>query len=117
MSFFQFLFKFFFFKQIFYYLLKIEFLGVSKEWASNWIQYHASIGFTRLFIFWDCPECDRETIDWLNDDPLYNWVTDNYEPDKEYKKTYWAPNKTSDHFEQWTLPAYGVHADTEITAR
>jgi len=27
------------------------------------------------------------------------------------------PNKTSENFEQWVLPAYGVHAETEITAR
>ena len=27
------------------------------------------------------------------------------------------PNETSTDFEQRVLPAYGVHADTEITAR
>lgn len=44
-------------------------------------------------------------------------MVDNYEPDEEYKRQYWMPNETSDHFEQWVLPAYGVHAETEITAR
>ena len=90
---------------------------MDKEWAKSWIQYHAAIGFTRLFIFWDSPATDRATIDWLNSDPLYNWVVDNWEPDEEYKRKYWMPNTTSDDFEQWVLPAYGVHAETEITAR
>jgi len=91
--------------------------GVDKEWAKSWIQYHAAVGFTRMFIFWDSPATDRATIDWLNSDPLYNWVVDNWEPDDEYKRKYWMPNATSDDFEQWVLPAYGVHAETEITAR
>ena len=30
---------------------------------------------------------------------------------------YWMPNATSTDYEQRVLPAYGVHADTEITAR
>ena len=91
--------------------------GVSKDWATAWIKYHAAIGFTRLFIFWDDPEYDRETIDMLRNDPLYSWVVDSYEPDDEYKRQYWMPNSTSDDYEQKVLPAYGVHADTEITAR
>ena len=91
--------------------------GVSREWAESWISYHAALGFTRLFIFWDAPENDKETIAWLNSDPAYSWVVDNYEPDDEYKKRFWMPNNEVDDFEQWVLPAYGVHAETEITAR
>ena len=59
--------------------------GVSKEWATSWIEYHAALGFTRLFIFWDDPDFDRETIDYLNNDPVYSWVVDSYEPDEDYK--------------------------------
>ena len=91
--------------------------GVSREWAESWISYHAALGFTRLFIFWDAPENDKETIAWLNSDPAYSWVVDNYEPDNDYKKRFWMPNNEVDDFEQWVLPAYGVHAETEITAR
>ena len=91
--------------------------GVSREWAESWISYHAALGFTRLFIFWDAPENDKETIAWLNSDSAYSWVVDNYEPDADYKKRFWMPNNESDDFEQWVLPAYGVHAETEITAR
>ena len=36
--------------------------GVSRDWAESWIKYHAAVGFTRLFIFWDDPKFDRETI-------------------------------------------------------
>ena len=36
--------------------------GVSRDWAESWIKYHAAVGFTRLFIFWDDPDFDRETI-------------------------------------------------------
>ena len=53
----------------------------------------------------------------LKSEPLYSWVVDHYEPDEDYKQKYWRPNATSEDFEQKTLPAYGVHADTEITAR
>ena len=91
--------------------------GVSREWAESWISYHAALGFTRLFIFWDAPENDKETIAWLNSDSAYSWVVDNYEPNEDYKKRYWMPNNESEDFEQWVLPAYGVHAETEITAR
>lgn len=91
--------------------------GVSRDWAESWIKYHAAVGFTRLFIFWDDPKFDRETIDYLKSEPLYSWVVDHYEPDEDYKQKYWRPNATSEDFEQRTLPAYGVHADTEITAR
>ena len=62
--------------------------GVSREWATSWIQYHAALGFTRLFIFWDDPNFDRETIDYLKNDPVYSWVVDSYEPDEEYKREY-----------------------------
>ena len=55
--------------------------------------------------------------DYLKSEPLYSWVVDHYEPDEDYKQKYWKPNATSEDFEQKTLPAYGVHADTEITAR
>ena len=34
--------------------------GVSRDWAESWIKYHAAVGFTRLFIFWDDPKFDRE---------------------------------------------------------
>jgi len=91
--------------------------GVSREWATSWIEYHAALGFTRLFIFWDDPAFDRDTIDYLANDPVYSWVVDSYEPDYAYKEQYWMPNTTSSDFEQRVLPAYGVHADTEITAR
>ena len=53
----------------------------------------------------------------MKSEPLYSWVVDHYEPDEDYKQKYWKPNATSEDFEQKTLPAYGVHADTEITAR
>merc|ERR1711892_618652 len=59
--------------------------GVSREWATSWIEYHAALGFTRLFIFWDDPAFDRDTIDYLANDPVYSWVVDSYEPDYAYK--------------------------------
>ena len=62
--------------------------GVSKEWATSWIEYHAALGFTRLFIFWDDPDFDRQTIDFLSNDPVYSWVVDSYEPDEDYKSKF-----------------------------
>ena len=66
--------------------------GVSREWATSWIEYHAALGFTRLFIFWDDPAFDRDTIDYLKNDPVYSWVVDSYEPDLDYKSRFLKNN-------------------------
>ena len=73
---------------------------MSKEWATSWIEYHAALGFTRLFIFWDDPDFDRQTIDYLANDPVYSWVVDSYEPDEDYKSKFFVFTKLLEALQQ-----------------
>ena len=59
--------------------------GVSRDWAESWIKYHAAVGFTRLFIFWDDPKFDRETIGIVSTPKTINFYQKKLESDGTVK--------------------------------
>uniref|UniRef100_A0A0G4FRQ5 Glycosyltransferase family 92 protein n=1 Tax=Chromera velia CCMP2878 TaxID=1169474 RepID=A0A0G4FRQ5_9ALVE len=103
---------------------------VPREWARQWILWHAALGFDRLFIFWDRPEEDEDTIGYVEGKAELNSVVRNVRSTRAFRDRYWnppnanattmpgpGPSVRARDPEQMVLPVYGVHAESEVNAR
>ena len=90
----------------------VYFLGWSWFWSSdNWLSQQWSrllVGRWFVWAWWRLQKLVPLCF-FLLSKPNGCWYI--------FSEQYWMPNETSTDFEQRVLPAYGVHADTEITAR
>lgn len=92
--------------------------GHSESWADSWLRYHISIGFSRIYLFFDDPKFDKQLIDTLSNASEYEPFLTIVKVDKEHRRRFWTldENKKLDP-EQWLLPAYGIYLNTCHTSR
>ena len=92
--------------------------GHSETWANSWIRYHIGIGFSRIYLFFDDPDYDKNLIELLSKTAEYKYFLTIIKVDKEHRKKFWTPDKKKSlDPEQWLLPAFGVYLETCHTSR
>lgn len=92
--------------------------GHSESWANSWIRYHIAIGFSRIYLFFDDPDYDKNLIDILSKTVEYKYFLVIVKVDKKHRKKFWTlDEKRRSDPEQLLLPAFGVYLETCHTSR